>query len=112
MNAIILNYSSLKCKSVARSVLATALYAFVLRLDHKITVRIALQKDRQSFSTTEKVNGFKFFNDLITLNTNSEKRIFIDLSMLRQSYENRKISEVTWIPENQNPADDLIRPCP
>lgn len=49
------------------------------------------------------------FDVFYSLNTTSEKRILIDLGMLRQSYENRDILEVSWIPGMENPADALTK---
>ncbi len=44
----------------------------------------------------------------------SEKRLLIDLALLREAYEKRDISEIVWIPGNQNPADALtkLKQCP
>lgn len=46
---------------------------------------------------------------LTTLNTTTEKRLLIDLAMLRESYEKREIADVYWIPDGQNPADALSK---
>ncbi len=37
----------------------------------------------------------------------AEKRLLIDLALLREAYENRDISEIVQIPGDQNPADAL-----
>lgn len=114
MNANIIHYSSLKCKRVARSVLAAELYAFVLGFDHGFKFRTALQKIVNRSVLLKMYTDSKcLFDALTSLNTTTEKRLLIDLSMLRQSFENREISEVTWIPGNQNPSDALtkLRPC-
>ncbi len=49
------------------------------------------------------------FDGLTTLNTTTEKRLLIDLNMLSQCYERRKIVEILWIPGDQNPADGLTK---
>ena len=49
------------------------------------------------------------FDALTNLNTTSEKRLMIDLSMLRESYERREITSVMWVPGCQNPADAMTK---
>lgn len=53
------------------------------------------------------------FDSLTTLNTTSEKRLLIDLRMLRKIYDNREIADIYWISGDQNPADGLTKknPC-
>eukprot|EP00171_Calliarthron_tuberculosum_P022597 IDg22597t1 len=57
-------------------------------------------------------DSLSLFDSLTTLNTTSEKRLLIDLSMLRESYEKREIADVYWIPGDQNPADGLTKKSP
>lgn len=45
------------------------------------------------------------FDSLISLNTTTENILLIDLSMLCEFYQNTEITEVLWIPGDQNPAD-------
>ncbi len=44
----------------------------------------------------------------------SEKRLLIDLALLREAYKGREISEIVWIPGAENGADALtnLKPCP
>ncbi len=49
------------------------------------------------------------FQSLTSLNTTTEKRLLIDLHMLRECYESREISEVMWIPGAENPADAITK---
>ena len=37
------------------------------------------------------------YDGLVSLNTTTEKRLLIDLHLLRQAYERREIAEVCWI---------------
>ena len=52
------------------------------------------------------------YNSLVSLNTTTEKRLLIDLYLLRQVYERWEIAEVRWIPIEQNPADALTKEKP
>lgn len=50
-----------------------------------------------------------FFDSLTTFKLITENWLLIELSMSRQFYENRKISDVLWVPENQNLVDALTK---
>lgn len=49
------------------------------------------------------------FDSLISLNNTTEKRLLIDLSILRECYEQREITEILWIPGTENPADAMTK---
>jgi hypothetical protein len=46
---------------------------------------------------------------LVKLGTTQEKRLIIDILALRQSYERRKIAEIRWIRNRDNPASALTK---
>ena len=107
----IVHYASKKCKRVTRSVLAAELYAMVLGYDysyviHKCLCHILARKVSLKLLTDSRC----LFDALTTLNQTKEKRLLIDISMLRQDYENRSTSEVLWIPGSENPAGGLTKP--
>lgn len=108
--ANIINYSSIKSKRVTRSVLAAELYAIVHGFDYGYVLRHTIGK---IIGTDVKLKLYTdskcLFDSLISLNTTSEKRLMIDLSGLRQCYERREITEVLWIPGEQNPADVMTK---
>ena len=52
------------------------------------------------------------YDALSTINPTTEKRLLIDLQVLRQSYERREITEIAWIPTEQNPADGMTKEKP
>lgn len=45
------------------------------------------------------------FYSLVGMKSTTEKRLLIDLFMLRESYELGKLTEVSWIPISQTLAD-------
>lgn len=49
------------------------------------------------------------FDALTSLNTTTKECLLIDLSMLLQSYENRDISKISWIPGMESSADALTK---
>ena len=50
------------------------------------------------------------YDSLVSINTIMEKRLLIDLRVLRESYERRELADVFWIPAAQNPADAMTKP--
>eukprot|EP00171_Calliarthron_tuberculosum_P023256 IDg23256t1 len=45
----------------------------------------------------------------ITLGQTTERRLQIDLAMIREAYERREIAHLVWISGKTNPADDLTK---
>ncbi|TAQ90470.1 hypothetical protein B7494_g1202 [Chlorociboria aeruginascens] len=91
----IIHWSSIKCKRVTKSVLASELY----RMAHGFDIAAILK------STIEKTLGItlplvlctdskSLYNCLVKLGTTQEKRLMIDLMCLRQSYERREIAKI------------------
>ncbi len=110
-NANVVHYASVKSKRITRSVLAAELYAMVLGFDHCSPIRITLQNIlRRRVSLHLYTDSKCLFDGLTTLNTTTEKRLLIDLNMLRQCYERREIVDVFWMPGDQNPPDGLTKP--
>jgi hypothetical protein len=54
-------------------------------------------------------NSFSLYECLVKLGTTQKKRLMIDIMALRQSYKRRKIAEVRWIHNKNNPANALIK---
>ena len=52
------------------------------------------------------------YDCLVKLGTTREKRLMIDIMSLRQSYEQREITEVRWIDGKDNPADSMTKSTP
>jgi hypothetical protein len=112
--ANIIHWSSIKCKRVTRSVLASELYA----LTHGFDIAAVIK------STTEKIlrkpvplmlctDSKSLYECLVKLGTTREKRLMVDLMCLRQAYERREVAEVRWIDGDSNPADAMTKakPC-
>ncbi|KAF1935533.1 hypothetical protein EJ02DRAFT_361294, partial [Clathrospora elynae] len=49
---------------------------------------------------------------LVKLGTTYEKQLMIDIMVLRQLYERRKITEIQWINGNNNPVDAFTKAMP
>lgn len=109
-NANIIHYSTVKSRRVTRSVLAAELYALAAGFDSAASFRPALNdivgKEVPLVAYTDSKS---LYDALTSINATTEKRLLIDLQVIRQAYEYREITEVAWIPTDQNPADGLTK---
>lgn len=111
--ANILHYSSTKSRRVTRSVLSSELFAAVHAFDYASTIRTTLcDVFDQNVPLTLYTDSKCLFDGIMGFNATSEKRLLIDLRMLREAYEMREIAEVIWIPSGENPADAMTKDAP
>jgi hypothetical protein len=54
-------------------------------------------------------NSYSLYECLVKLGTTQEKRLIIDILALRQLYERKKIAEIRWIHNRDNPANALTK---
>ncbi len=112
--ANIIHWSSIKCKRITRSVLASELYAMVHGFDVgavlKSTMECVLEQSVPMILCTDSKS---LYDCLVKLGTTQEKRLMVDIMCLRQSYERREIMEIRWIDGDSNPADAMTKakPC-
>ena len=113
--ANILHWSSIKCKRVTRSVLASELYGMAHGFDTAAAIKTTIERILQleQLPITLCTNSKSLYDCLVKLGTTQEKRLMVDLMCLRQSYERREIAEIKWIDGNSNPADAMTKskPC-
>jgi len=112
----IIHYSSVKCKRVTRSVLASEIYGFVNGFDLGYVIAHTLRKvtDRLSLPPIPLIvctDSYSLYECLVKLGTTTEKRLMIDIMGLRQSYERREM-EIRWINGMDNPADAMTKASP
>jgi hypothetical protein len=112
--ANIVHWSSVKCKRVTRSVLASELYGMAHGFDIGAAIKSTLDKVlRINLPLVLCTDSKSLYDCLVRLGTTQEKRLMIDVMCLRQAYERRLITEVKWIDGNTNPADAMTKgkPC-
>jgi hypothetical protein len=114
-SANVLHWSSIKCKRVTRSVLASELYALAHGFDIGAAIKSTIQKILQleQLPLVLCTDSKSLYDCLVKLGTTQEKRLMVDLMCLRQAYERREITEVKWIRGGNNPADAMTKakPC-
>lgn len=112
-SANIIHWSSIKCKRVTRSVLASELYALAHAFDIGAAVKASLDNILGTLVPLILCTDSKSLYDcLVKLGTTQEKRLMIDVMCLRQAYERREVAEVKWIDGNTNPADSMTKAKP
>jgi hypothetical protein len=113
----IIHWNSVKCKRVTRSVLASELYGMVGGFDNAIALNSTLSKIMQILKLPPVpviicTDSKSLYDCLVKLGTTNEKRLMIDIMSLRESYENREITEIRWINGKDNPADACTKKNP
>ena len=114
--ANILHWSSVKCKRITRSVLASELYAMAHGFDTGSAIKGTIERILKRGVPLPLIvctDSRSLYDCLVKLGTTHEKRLMIDLMCLRQSYERREIAEIKWIDGDSNPADAMTKtkPC-
>ena len=114
--ANIIHWSSIKCKRITRSVLASGLYAMAHGFDTGAAIKATVEKILQLQKPLPLIlctDSKSLYHCLVKLGTTQEKRLMVDLMCLRQSYERREIAEIKWIDGGSNPADTMTKnkPC-
>ena len=114
----VIHWSSVKCKRVTRSVLASELYAMVHGVDIGIAIKATIDNIIRQLAILNPIplivctDSRSLYDCLVKLGTTREKRLMIDIMSLRQSYEQREITEVRWIDGKDNPADSMTKNTP
>ena len=109
------HYGSTKCQRVTRSVLASELHGLIHGFDQANIVQNILQEILDcSIPIDVHIDSRTLFNVVSRYGETKEKRLQIDASSLRQSYDSGEIRNIFWISGHQNYADaltkSLIRP--
>jgi hypothetical protein len=111
-HANILHWSSIKRKRVTRSILTAELFVMIHDFDVDSVLKSSLIKmfNKEVFISLILITDSKFLYDcLIRLSITIEKRLMIDVMILRQFYERREITEVIWIHGINNSVDSMIK---
>jgi hypothetical protein len=112
-NANVLHWSSIKCKRVTRSVLASELYGMAHGFDIGAAVKATIERILEiELPLVICTDSRSLYDCLVKLGTTQEKRLMVDVMCLRQAYERREIAEVKWVAGASNPADSMTKGKP
>jgi hypothetical protein len=108
----LIHWSSIKCRRITRSVIASELYGMAHGFDSACVLKDTLDKffdKKEGIPLIVCIDSYSLYECLVKLGTTREKRLMIDLMCIRQAYERREIAEVRWIPGDKNPADAMTK---
>eukprot|EP00171_Calliarthron_tuberculosum_P001031 IDg1031t1 len=106
-----LYWSSKKAKRVTRSVLASETMAFADAFDTAFILKHDLQRMiNQSIPIIMITDSLSLFDVITKVSITAEKRLMIDLKIVRQSYASKEIEKVGFVRTLNNPADSLTKP--
>lgn len=106
----VIHYGSIKSKQATRNVIAAELHAMVQGFHISSTIRLTAIEITGRLIPLEIYTDSKFLqNSLISINSTTIKRLFIDLQMPRCPSKRREIIDVFWILRSQNSADMLTK---
>jgi hypothetical protein len=109
-NANILHWSSIKCKRVTCSVLASELYGIVHGFNIASAIKSTIEGMLQiNLPLVIYTDSKSLYDCLVKLGTTQEKRLIVDILSLRQAYKRREITEIKWIKGSNNPADTMTK---
>ena len=96
---------------MGRSILIAELYTMAHDFDLAIAIKAVINTIlEQSIPLAIYTDSKSLYNSLVSLNTVTEKRLLIDLRVLRESYKYRELVDVFWIPAPQSPANSRTKP--
>jgi hypothetical protein len=92
-------WSSTKSKRVTRSVLALEIYGMIGGVDMSFTIGSTLtmiikQLRFPTIPIIVYIDFYSFYECLVKLGITKEKRLIIDIIVIRESYENRELFKI------------------
>ena len=109
-NSNLVHASSVRARRRARSVLSAEIFALMDGFDAGYVVRDLLSKLLgRKVDLHILTDSRSAFHILTTLITTKEKRLMLDVHLMREAYERREITRVSWISSSCNISDCLTK---
>lgn len=113
----IIHWSSNKCERITQSVLASEIYGMVNGYDMGIVMSTTLRKvanrlELNHIPLVVCVDSCSLHECLVKLGITKEKRLMIDVMVLRQLYERSEIDEIHWINGEDKTANAMTKATP
>jgi hypothetical protein len=111
----VIEWASVKSKRVCRSVLGAELYACAHGYDAAVSIKHSLdQLLGRNVDIVLHTDSRTLVDCLVTWCSTSERRLQIDIAVLRQAIARNELSNVAWIRTMFDPSDGLTRSriCP
>ena len=106
----IIHYSPTKTKRICKSVRSAELFALVdsfnirFLVSHTLSRILARNVELSIYTDSLTLCGL-----CVSLSQNTERRLQIDLAIVREAYELRDINNIIWTPGSDNLADDVTK---
>ena len=111
-----LHWSSIKCKRVTRSVLASEIYAMAHGVDIAVAIGGTINKIMERLTPAHPrvpivacTDSHSLYDCLVKLGITKERRLMIDIMALREAYERNGLTDLRWIDGRDNPADAMAK---
>jgi hypothetical protein len=109
-NCHLLHWFSKKCPRVTSSILAAEVIACVTVFDVAFSLREVLQQAlKQRLPLYLFTDSYSLFSTVTKYQSVREKRLLIDLAVIRQSYRRFEVDNIGFIRSEHNIADALIK---
>ena len=106
----VLHYSSSKSKRVARSVLGSEIYAFADGFDFAFCLKKDMENILGRRIPMQILTDSKCLFDVVTRSSSfREKRLMIDIAVVKDAYEKEEISQIGHVCSGNNPADAFTK---
>ena len=110
----IIYWSSLKCKRITYSILASKIYIITYSVIITITIRSTLNIIIDYLSLLYVliviyIDLLSLYKCLVKLSTTKEKRLIINIMALQEAYEQGELKDIRWIDGRDNPADAITK---
>jgi hypothetical protein len=103
-------WSSHKSRRVTRSVLGSETMAFADGFDAAYSLKHDLQTIlKRSVDILMYTDSLSLFDVITKLSTTAEKRLMIDLVVVREAYDCMEIAQLAFLRTNWNPTDALLK---
>lgn len=93
-----LHYSSMKSKRVCQSVLAAELFSMVYGFDSGYVIKDSLHSMiKREGTLSVYTDSHTLYELCISLSNTTKRQLLIDLTLLREAYEQRETTNLYWI---------------
>lgn len=106
----VIHATCVKSRRIARSSLAAEIFAILEGFDVGYIMKVWLSKVfKRNLDLHILTDSRTGFHTVTTLVTTKEKRLTLDLYLLREAYERKELTKISWITGESNPADGLTK---
>ncbi|KAA8494667.1 Retrovirus-related Pol polyprotein from transposon TNT 1-94 [Porphyridium purpureum] len=111
-HAVPLLWGSKKARRITRSVLGAEILALAEGFDAGIFIQTTLRSIGMDLPLGLVTDSRSIFDAISTDRLPAEKRLALDISVLREAFKNEEVVSIKWVRSEGNPADGLTKAEP